>query len=411
MANTVLTANIIAKEALMILENELVMAGKVYRGYENEFDKNINGYKIGASVNIRKPTQYTIRDGSTMVVQDTVEGETSLTVNLQKGVDFGFSSQDLTLQIGTLSERCIKPAMVKLADKIDRDLMSMVTSLPNWVGTPGAVLSTFDSFAQGTERLDNGSVPQEGRFAVISPRDRRGLAAAQTLLLDNKIVDKAYRRGVVGEIDDVETYKTQNVPTFTTGSHAGTPTLNGANQNTAYTANMNTGTQALLTTGWTASNANVALPGDVFTMAGVFDVNPVGFVAQPYLKQFVVVNAANSDGSGNATLTISPPIITSGAFQNCSAVPAANAPITLVGAANTIYRQNMILHKNCFAMAMVPLIRPEGAVKCSRQTYKGVSVRVIPVYDGTNDNNAWRLDVLYGFKCIDPRLGVRLNGL
>jgi hypothetical protein len=70
----------------------------------------------------------------------------------------------------------------------------------------------------------------------------------------------------------------------------------------------------------------------------------------------------------------------------------------------------MIFHRNAFALVMVPMIRPEGAVKCSRMSHKGISVRVIPVYDGTNDNNAWRLDVLYGVKVIDERLAVRLSG-
>ena len=50
--SSVLTADIIAREAVMILENNLVMGDLVYRGYEDEFDKNINGYKIGSTVRI-----------------------------------------------------------------------------------------------------------------------------------------------------------------------------------------------------------------------------------------------------------------------------------------------------------------------------------------------------------------------
>jgi hypothetical protein len=58
----------------------------------------------------------------------------------------------------------------------------------------------------------------------------------------------------------------------------------------------------------------------------------------------------------------------------------------------------------------VPLISPPGAVDVGRQTYKGTSVRVIPVYDGINDESMWRLDILYGVKAVDPRLAVRLSG-
>jgi len=59
---------------------------------------------------------------------------------------------------------------------------------------------------------------------------------------------------------------------------------------------------------------------------------------------------------------------------------------------------------------MVPLVKPPGAVDVSRQTYKGYSVRVIPYYSGTNDVSSWRLDVLYGVKCLDPRAVVRASG-
>ena len=48
--NTTLTADIIAKEALMHLDNNLVFAKQVYRGYENEFSKKVNGYEVGETI-------------------------------------------------------------------------------------------------------------------------------------------------------------------------------------------------------------------------------------------------------------------------------------------------------------------------------------------------------------------------
>ena len=59
---------------------------------------------------------------------------------------------------------------------------------------------------------------------------------------------------------------------------------------------------------------------------------------------------------------------------------------------------------------MVPMEMPAAAYGGSRKSYKGVSVRVIPTYDGTNDISKWRLDVLYGREAIDPRLAVRASG-
>ncbi len=113
MSNTTLTADVIAKAAVSILENTCVMGNLVYRGYEEEFSNKVNGYTIGETVSIKRPTDFTVRDGRTAVIQDAVEGKFSLAVDKQKGVDFKFTSEELTLQIGDLSERVIKPAMVQ----------------------------------------------------------------------------------------------------------------------------------------------------------------------------------------------------------------------------------------------------------------------------------------------------------
>lgn len=410
MPNTVLSPSIIAEAAVKILDNELTMANMVYRGYESEFDKSYNGYKVGTTVSIRRPTDFTVRDGATASIQDVTEGSTSITVNKQKGVDFKFSSTELTLNIGDLSERVLKPAMVQLANQIDVDLMAEYKNVNNWVGTPGTTISTFAGFAKAPERMDLGAVPQDDRMSVISPTDYWGLAASQTALYLQNIAGDAYRRGNVGMIGDISTAMSQNVPLHTVGPLGGTPLVNGGSQAVAYSAVKDTGQQSLITDGWTASAAARVKAGDVFTIANVFAVNPVTKATLPHLQQFVVKADGSSDGSGNLTMTISPPIITSGAFQTVSAAAADNAALTFLGAANTAYRQNLAFHKNAFALVSVPLERPAGAVDVARKSYKGLSVRLIPYYDGTNDASNYRLDVLYGTKTIDPRLAVRLSG-
>lgn len=409
--NTVLTASIIAKEAVMILDNNLVMAKQVFRGYENEFDKKINGYKVGETITIRKPTDFTVRDGAVMSAQDVTEGSTTITVNKRKGVDFAFSSQDLTLKIGELSERVIKPAMVQLANQIDTDAMSLYSDIPSWVGTPGQKINSYADFAAGPERMDELANPADGRSAVLSPSDHWGLLGSQTSLYIQDAAKGAYRQGSLGMIGGVDTYMSQNVPVHTVGVATGTPLVKGAGQNTAYSASKDTGTQSLITDGWTASTTGILKKGDVFTIAGVYAVNPVTKATLAFLRQFVVMADADSGAStGDATLTISPAIITSGAFQTCSAVPADNAAITVLGTGGTGYRQNLMFHRNAFALVSVPLVSPPGAVDVSRQSYKGTSVRVIPVYDGVNDVSSWRLDVLYGVKTIDHRLAHRASG-
>jgi hypothetical protein len=408
-ANSILTPDIIAKEALVILENNLVMGKEVHRGYEDEFTKKVNGYNIGETISIRRPTDFTVRSGATASAQDVVEGTVSMSVDLQKGVDFAFTSADLTLQIGELSERVIKPAMIQLANTVDVSLHNLATSVPNWVGTPGQTVNSFADFGKAPERMSELGVPVTDRSAVLSPADNWGLLGSQTALYITDAAKGAYREGSLGRIAGVNTFETQNVMTHTVGAHGGTPLVNGGSQVSAYADVKTTMTQALATDGWTASTA-VLKAGDVFTIANVFAVNPVSKATLPFLKQFVVTADVTSTAGGVGALTIYPAIITSGAFQNVSAAPADNAAITVVGTASTGYRQNMVFHKNAFALACVPLVKPPGAVDVGRQSYKGLSVRVIPFYNGSTDVSTYRLDILYGVKAIDPRLAVRLSG-
>lgn len=411
MANSVLKINVIAKEALMILDNNLIAAKQVYRGLESEFGNAMNGYQAGDTVSIKRPTDFTVRDGAVASNQDVTEGSTSITVDKQKGIDFGFTSKELTLDIKELSDRVIKPAMVQLANQIDSDIYSLYKQVPNWVGTPGQTINSYADFAKGPERMDEYAVPSADRSAILSPADHWGLLGSQTGLYIQDAAKGAYREGSLGKIGGVDTFMAQNIPTHTVGVATGTPLVNGGGQNVTYDSVKTTMTQSLVTDGWTNSTAGILKAGDVFNMSNVYAVNPVTKATLPFLKQFVVMADATSGAStGPATLTIYPPIISSGAFQNVSAAPADNAPITVMGTGGAGYRQNMFFAKNAFALAMVPMIAPPGAVDVTRQSYKGTSVRLIPSYDSTNDKSNFRLDVLYGVKAIDPRLAFRASG-
>lgn len=163
----------------------------------------------------------------------------------------------------------------------------------------------------------------------------------------------------------------------------------------------------LSTDGWDASTLNA---GDVLELSDVYDVNPVTKATLAHKKQFVVLADVVTAATDTA-IKIAPPIIPTGAHKNVSNAPTdGTTTITLLGTPGSNYRQNMVFDQKAFALVTVPLVSPPGAVDVGRQTYKGTSVRVIPVYDGINDESMWRLDVLYGCKTIDPRRAVRLSG-
>lgn len=418
MSNTTLTADVIAKAALAILDNELDVIKTVHRAYEDEFSNTVNGYKIGDTISIRRPADFTIRTGATLSTQDVIEGKTTLTIDQQIGVDFQFTSSDLTLKINDLSERVMKPAMSVIKNYMVNDVLTtMYKRIYNWVGTPGNDINSFADFALGPRRLDTMAVPMEQRYAALSPADHWGMLGSQTALYIQDAAKTAYRDGSLGKIGGIETRMSQVVPTHTVGPLGGTPLVNGASQNVTYDTAKNTWTQSLITDGWTASAASRVKEGDVFTLyaagtsgAKIKMVNPKTKAATDVDQQFVITADGSSDGSGNLTLTISPPIITSGPHQTVNAAPADNAGLVMLGTASTGYVQNMMYHKNTMALAVVPMEMPAAAYGGHRESYKGMSVRVIPIYDGTNDISKWRLDLLYGRKVIDPRLATRVSG-
>lgn len=413
MSNTTLTADIIAKESLMCLENALVMPKQMYRGYEDEFTNAKNGYKTGASVTVRRPADFTVRTGETAVIQNVVEGDIPVTVDKVVGCDFKFTGTELTLSVSQLSERVIKPQMIQIANEIDRDCLSLYQYVPNWVGTPGQTINSFSDFYLAQERLNEFAVPVGDRSTVLSPSDHGGMLGSQTALYIQSAAGDAYRNGNLGVIGNSDTYMAQNVATHTVGVATGTPKVNGANQNVTYdTAKSTTNfSQTLITDGWTNSTTGILKAGDVFTIDDVYAVNPVTKATLPFLRQFTVLADADSGAStGPSTITISPPIITSGAQKTCSAVPANDADINVLGTGGTGYRQNMSFHKNAFAFVSVPMEMPAGANNPSRQSYKGISVRVVPTWDGINNVSFWRLDVLYGRRLLDGRLATRQSG-
>lgn len=391
--NTLLTPSIISKETLVILSNNLVAAGKVNRKFENQF------VKIGTTLTIRKPNRYKVTSGPGLQIQDSVEPSTSITISNQKHVDIQFSSQELTLVVEEFSERYLKPAVEPLVNQIDYDVISNWSSVFNEVGTPGTVPNSFATGIQPVgQRMDEGAVPQDGRTMMLNPAAYWSMAAGLTGLYVQSVSEPALK-GYLAKIGNFEIYLDQNIQNQTVGAYSGTPVVNGASQTGA----------SLVTNGWGTGITGLLNVGDVFTIAGVFAVNPQSRQSTGVLQNFVVTATANSDGSGNSTISIYPAITTSGAYQTVTNSPANGAAISVKGSASTGYAQNLAFVKDAFGLVTVPMELPDGVDFKARQEYKGISIRIIRAYDVNNDVLPCRIDVLYGTATYYPELAVRLT--
>lgn len=418
MADVLLTHSMIAERALFDLSNSLIMGNKVYRGYRSEFGTPVGGYKKGASVTVHLPNKFRTKNGATMDKVDIEEPSTSVTVDTQEHVAWDFDETELTLKVADFSRKYIAPATIALANKVDSDGFDEYVNIYNLVGTPGTTPATFRVLADIAERMDNEAVPDDmRRCAIWSPKSMWALSDGELKsLFQQNIVDTMVRRGFRGNFAQMGHYMDQNGASHTVGtwSTGSTGVMNGATAEKA---------ESLATDGWAVSTV-VLKKGDVISVASVYGVNPVsGKVWEGnQAKQFVVTADVTSDGSGNATIGVSPAVISSAAneedlpYQTVNALPVNGAAITVhTGNEDTSHLQNLAFHEDCFALTMVPFKKPRSAgqsVMWGQASDKtlGLSITVATGFDLTNYLEATRLDVLYGWDTIRPNLGVRITG-
>jgi hypothetical protein len=154
-----------------------------------------------------------------------------------------------------------------------------------------------------------------------------------------------------------------------------------------------------------AGSGNVAV-GDVFTIAGVYKVNPVSKASTGQLQQFVVTAAA-----AYTALAFQPPMYTaaSGPLQNITALPTATPAIVFLGATGVVATNNIVFHKDAFGLVCVDLPKPAG-VDASRVRSKklNIAMRMVRWYNGTQDTELFRLDLLMGAAILRPTFAARI---
>lgn len=403
MSNTLVTCSIVAKESLAVLENMLGFSSGVNRDYEAEFTGNMSrGYAPGQTINIKRPPRYTYRSGRVASPQSTVESTVPLTL-AQGGTDLNFNGLERTLSLTQLESK-LQAAMATVANEIDRQGLELARlSTYNAVGTVGTLPATqaaaLDAITAVNQRLDEMAAPRDKQRALIlNPAMNGALVKGFAGLFNGQgTLTKQFQSGTMVDSLGLAYAMDQNVQTHTNGTQATTGvTVNGASQ-TGSTINVNS-----------ASVTGTILKGSVITFANVFAVNPQSRQSTGQLAQFVVT----ADVAASATsISISPALTPTGAFQNVTASPANTAAVTILGAANASYAANIGFHKDAFTLAMVPMYAPpsgKGVIDVAQETYKGLTIKVTEFYDGTNDNYIMRLDVLFGWAATYPELAVKL---
>ena len=396
MANTLLSPTIITREALRILHANLNFIENCDKQYDKQFANSgaSPSGKIGPSLTIRMPNQYTVRTGSVISVQDTTETSEVLTISTQKGVDANFASQDLTLTIDEFSERYLKPAMSVLASNIEADALSMVLNVYNTIDDNANAL-TYKDIALGRRMLNQNLAPDEGeRVGILTSQHVPSfLDGIKGLFNPQESISRPYLTGKIGKVSGMNTYENTILANFQSGTCAA---ISG------YTATLTSGSA----TATLAAGSNTFTAGDVVTFAGIYAVHPETKANLGYLQQFVFTAAV----SGTGAATISPTPVSSGASQNVSGTLTSGLAVVKVGGgASALYNQSILFHPEAFAFVTADLIDvSKFGAWGAREVMDGISMRIARQYDITNDKIPCRIDVLYGYKTIRPQLACRV---
>lgn len=409
MANAFYTPTQVAQEMVRLLENELIIAKMVSSDLSSEFSMK------GSTIYVRRQMQYLGQDDNlnlSSYAEDVIEGTVPVAMDKTWSNKVTIGATDRTLSFDRWSDQVIKPMARRAAEKIEASVAALYPAFYWFDGTPGTVPATFASLSDAGAIMTDGGISHTGRVAIHSPiagSKLAGTVAATYVNSDNKT---ALQEAKIGRFAGFDNYESVFAPTHTVGVSTGTPLVNGASQSVTYATAKNTWSQTLNTDGWTNSTTGILKKGDVFTIANVFAVNPATKASTGRLQTFTVLADADSGATtGPAALTISPPIITSGAFQTVNSAPADNAPITVkTGGGGLSFRQSLLLDPMSIALVSRPLDIGAGlGVKTSTRSGNNVTVSVTEYITGDTLAQNMRFDVLWGTTVLDPRKGMRLS--
>jgi hypothetical protein len=404
MPNVFKTSSWMAKEFLRHFENSNTFSKYVNKRYAAEYTKT--DFRPGTTISIPKPARFAVTSGATATFPDLTEESVNLTV-AQYNASFAPTSVEMTTAVSKdqFSERYLKGMAVALSSQVDKDGLAMVTTtVSNAAGTPGVTPTALSTYLDAKAiALEHGMPVDDQISIIVNPAaEAKIIDALKGIFHSTHEIEKQYKEGKMGLAIGAKWSMDQLVAGRTVGTLGGTPAVDGASQ-TGATLNTKT---------WTATVTNVLRAGDLFTVAGVFAVNPVTKLTTGRLQQFTVTANANSNGTGLAALSISPSIIVTGTTQTVTASPADGALITVLGATATPAVSNVLFHKDAFTLACIPM-QTYGGLDKSAVEYDpdtGIAVRITQGMDVTNDKLLVRADVLYGWAATRPEWAARIEG-
>lgn len=365
MANTLITPQIVAIEALRILQSNMVFRDLVYNDYASDFAQ------VGDTVNVRKRAALGSKlfDGQ-IVIQDLQETTIPVKLDRLRDTSVKVTSKEMTLDIKDFSKQIMEPALIGLAQDVDADIAAAAVGYASYTKAATANPTNLADIADLAKRLDKVKAPKTDRVLVLSPDHKYKYALTGNLSNVSYAGDNVtLREALLGKVYGFATYMSQNL----SASEAATP-----------------GTATTYKVAGTKGQDTVAL-SSVDAATGTIKTGD-GFIVDGRLYRFTADGTAASGSV--ASIKIDKKL-----HKNIT----ATEKVTLVNGVNSVAFQ-----KEGIAFVTRPLELPMGAAKAYVAQAENIAVRVVFDYNVTTKEDTISFDVLYGIAELNKDLIARL---
>lgn len=415
MANAPVTPQWVINEVARQFLNRVILINKADRSYDSQF--KVKGAKVGSVVNARLPQRYRVASGAAMNKQAINDQTVPVEITDQTNIGMELSTYMLSLEVSEIRKKYITPAVNALVQDMEyKGFSRLYQKVPNSIGTLATSPTANLTYTQGVAKLLDMNGNTDDLCAILSPDQSAVLADAQKTNANPGFGSPgSLRKGQFlgpNQLGISEWYASPNVAAHTTGAFgASTPLVNVA-------GGVLDGASSVVTDGWNSGTSSLKA-GEVFTIAGVYEINSATYQSTGRLRQFTVT-ADCSDTAGAMTIPFTPAIRyqANGQLNNVSALPADNAAISVwgKGAGESLTaatsRQGLIFAPDSFIFAMADAEKVDAPVCVFAQDEEsGISLRLTKSYDINSDNNLARIDAFFGWSVMRPEwTALRVQG-
>lgn len=404
--NTFITPDIVAREALMILEANIIAPQVMNTSAAAEWA----GSKIGDTVRVRRPAFFGVDDytrtsggSETIKIQDAVETSVDLKIEHHYDVSFEVSSKELSLSVDDFNTRLLKPAMSSLSQKIDKYALTKIGDLGGMAETADFTApNSLADVSAVVEKMNRQKIPQQGRKMIVSPTMQTQIYSIDNFVQAQMSGDNTspVRDALLGRFMGMDMLMALELPSHTVGAYLVSATDNAW----AITAAHTEGTTTISLDGASGSGTAATAIGDTLRITYV----------DGFTRDHKVTNVVANSSGAFASVGISPGLygVDAAAVDGASPNVVANdAVCTLVGgnASVTSYTLGAAFVPDAFQLVFVPQPAPMGpGTSAATVSYNGMSLRVLQTFDHTKKRDLISVDCMVGAAAIDARLGCRV---